>query len=328
MHQHWERHHGPAAGTTGLAYHPAFLEHDTGPMHPERSERLRAVLARLDRSGLRQELTAVPVRDAEDAWLTRVHTPGYVADVKAACRMAEFQPVHLDADTPVSAGSEGAARKAAGAVMAAADRVVAGELGNAFCLVRPPGHHAMPDRGMGFCVFNSVAVGARYLQRRHGLERVLIVDWDVHHGNGTQAAFWDDPTVLYFSAHQYPFYPGTGAADERGAGDGEGTTLNAPLPAGSDDKTYLDLFERVLVPAAEAFRPDFVLVSAGFDAHRSDPLGSMRLTEEGFGRLTGVLTGLAGHLCGGRLVSVLEGGYDLEGLAACVAAHLEALKTA
>jgi len=326
MHQHWERSGGATTGTTGLAYHPASLEHDTGPMHPERPERIRAVLSLLDRSGLRQELAAVPVRDAEDAWLTQVHTPQYVAEVTAASRLAIGHPVYLGHETPVSAGSAGAARKAAGAVLAAADRVMAGELKNAFCLVRPPGHHAVADHAMGFCVFNNVAVGARYLQRRHGVGRVLIVDWDVHHGNGTQAAFWTDPTVFYFSVHQYPFYPGSGAADERGAGAGEGTTLNAPLPAGSDDKAYLDLFERVLVPAAEGFGPDFVLVSAGFDAHRAEFLGDMRLTEDGFARLTGVVKGLADRLCGGRLVSVLEGGYDLDALAGSVAAHLAALK--
>jgi len=324
MHQHWER---GGRSATGLAYHPAFLEHDTGPMHPERPERIRAVLSRLDRAGLRQELKSVPVRDAEDAWLRRVHTAEHVARVERAGRQAAGGGLAwLDHETPVSAGSVGAARKAAGAVLGAVDAVMAGEVANAFCLVRPPGHHAEPDRAMGFCVFNSVAVGARYAQRRHGLDRVLVVDWDVHHGNGTQAAFWTDPSVLYFSVHQYPFYPGSGAASERGGGAGEGTTLNVPLAAGSGDKDYLDAFERVLVPAAAGFRPDFVLVSAGFDAHPAEFLGNMRVSTEGFAALTGIVKGLAEDLCGGRLVSVLEGGYDLDALGECVAAHLGALK--
>jgi acetoin utilization deacetylase AcuC-like enzyme len=325
MHQHWER--GTPA-VTALAYDPAFLEHDTGPMHPERPERIRAVLARLDRAGLRQDLVTVPVREAEDAWLTLVHRPEHVATVEAAGRQAGAGLIYLDPDTPVSAGSVPAARKAAGAVMGAVDRVMAGEAANAFCLVRPPGHHAEPGRAMGFCLFNNVAVAARYLQRHHGIGRVLVVDWDVHHGNGTQAAFWTDPSVFYFSIHQYPYYPGTGAADERGAGEGEGTTLNRPVGAGCGDKEYLQVFEADLVPAAEAFGPDFVLVSAGFDAHRDDPLAGMAVTSDGFGRLSAVVRNLADRLCGGRLVSVLEGGYDLDALAESVAAHLEALRGA
>ncbi|MBI5136019.1 MAG: histone deacetylase [Nitrospirae bacterium] len=310
---------------TGLVYHPAYLNHDTGAMHPECPDRLRAVLAGLDRSGLRPALTPVSPYDAEAAWLGLVHTPSHLARVEAAAGMAWGGNVYLDPDTPVSPGSRQAARKAAGGVLAAIDRVVAGELDNAFCLVRPPGHHAEPNRAMGFCLYNNVAIGARYLQRRHGLERVLIVDWDVHHGNGTQAAFWTDPSVLYYSIHQYPFYPGSGAADERGAGAGEGTTVNCPMAAGCGDVDYLNELERVLLPAAERFRPHFILVSAGFDAHLDDPLAHMRVSADGFGRMTLLVRDLAARLCGGRLVTVLEGGYDLDALAASVNAHVAAL---
>jgi acetoin utilization deacetylase AcuC-like enzyme len=324
MHQHVEDEAHAATGT-GLVYHPDCLRHDTGPWHPEGPERLRAVLSHLDRTGLRGALTPIPARDAEPGWLTAVHRPEHVAQVEAACRMARGRHVFLDHETPVSEGSWDAIRKAAGGALAAVDKVMAGEVRNAFCLIRPPGHHAEPDRVMGFCLINNVAVAARYVQRRHGLARVAILDFDVHHGNGTQAAFWSDPSVLYGSIHQYPFYPGTGAASERGGGAGEGFTLNCPLAAGGGDKAFEDALENVLLPAAEAFGPDFVLVSAGFDAHPADPLGSMAVTEAGFKRLTRGIRRLADAKCGGRLVSVLEGGYDLDALGACVAAHLEAL---
>lgn len=323
MHQHFE---GSAHGATGLVYHPDCLGHDTGPWHPESPERLRAILAHLDRTGLRAELTAIPARDAEPGWLTAVHRPEHVAQIEAACRMAHGRHVFVDHETPVSEGSWAAIRKAAGGTLAAVDKVMAGEVKNAFCLIRPPGHHAEPNRAMGFCLINNVAVAARYAQRRYGLARVAILDFDVHHGNGTQAAFWSDPTVLYGSIHQYPFYPGTGAASERGGGGGEGTILNCPLEAGGGDKEFEDALEGVLLPAAEAFDPDFVLVSAGFDAHRADPLGAMAVTEEGFGCLTRAIRRLADAKCHGRLVSVLEGGYDLDTLGACAAAHLTALK--
>lgn len=310
---------------TGLVYHPAYLEHDTGRYHPECPERLRAVLTALDRTGLRGELVPVKPRDAGPAWLSLVHSPEHIAHVSAAGKMAATGTVALDPDTAVSKGSVPAALKAAGGVLAAVDQVMAGKLDNAFCLVRPPGHHAEPGRAMGFCLYNSVAIAARYLQRRHGMKRVLIVDWDVHHGNGTQAAFWDDPSVLYYSIHQYPFYPGSGAEAERGAGEGEGATLNSPMSAGCGDTDYLNEMERALVPAAREFRPDFVLVSAGFDAHRDDPLGGMGITETGFAEMTGLVRELADS-AGGKLVSVLEGGYNLDALAASILAHLMRLK--
>jgi len=314
--------------TTGLVYHPIFLAHDTGIMHPECPERLRAILTELDRSGLRADLTEVAPRDAADAWITQVHVKAHLAHVADAALMATANTVYLDPDTPVSPDSREAALKAAGGVMAAADKVMAGEIDNGFCLVRPPGHHAEPDRAMGFCLFNSVAIAARYLQRHHGLEKILIVDWDVHHGNGTQAAFYADPTVLYYSIHQYPYYPGTGAATETGTGEGQGTTVNTPMDAGCGDGDYLNALERDLIPAAEAFGPDFILISCGFDAHRADPLAGMALSDDGFARMTALVTELAARLCGGRVVSVLEGGYDLEALARSAHAHVSGLQAA
>jgi acetoin utilization deacetylase AcuC-like enzyme len=200
-----------------------------------------------------------------------------------------------------------------------------GRIKSAFCAVRPPGHHADSRRAMGFCLFNNVAVAARYLQQHHGLDRILIVDWDVHHGNGTQEIFYEDPTVFYFSTHQYPHYPGTGTEDERGRGAGEGFTLNCPLPAGTGDHVYLEIFEKVLVPAAKGFRPDFVLISSGFDAHRDDPLAGMCLTGHGYAGMTRILRQIADLHCGGRIVSCLEGGYNLEALADSAEAHLEVL---
>jgi acetoin utilization deacetylase AcuC-like enzyme len=209
--------------------------------------------------------------------------------------------------------------------MAAVDAVLSGEVRNAFCAVRPPGHHATADRSMGFCLLNNVAIAARYIQKRHKLPKVLVVDWDVHHGNGTQEMFYADPSVFYFSVHRYPFYPGTGSAEQHGAGKGKGATLNVPLPAGSGDREFLRAFSEKLVPAAGQYHPDFVLVSAGFDAHRDDPLGGMRVTTEGFAEMTRIVKRIAEEHCQGRLVSVLEGGYDLDGLAASVAAHLRIL---
>jgi len=214
---------------------------------------------------------------------------------------------------------------AAGGVLAAIDAVMEQKVTNAFCAVRPPGHHALENRAMGFCIFNNVAIGTRYIQEKHNLPKVLIVDWDVHHGNGTQAAFYDDPNVLYFSVHQYPFYPGSGSQAEQGRGKGLKTNINVPLPAGSGDESYVKAFEEKLAPAASSFAPDFVLVSAGFDAHKGDLLGGMRVTEQGFAKLTQIVKSIAEKCCSGRLVSVLEGGYGMEGLAASVEAHIRVL---
>jgi acetoin utilization deacetylase AcuC-like enzyme len=214
---------------------------------------------------------------------------------------------------------------AAGGVLAACDEVMEGRAGRAFCAVRPPGHHASADVGMGFCIFNNAAVAARYLQKKHGLDRVLIVDWDVHHGNGTQGIFYRDGSVFYFSTHQWPWYPWTGAAEETGEGDGKGATLNVPLPAGSGDPEFIEAFEGKLRPAMDRFRPDFVLISAGFDSRTADPLGRFRLTDDGFRRLTEIVIAIARDHASGRLVSMLEGGYSLPGLASAVPAHVDAL---
>ncbi|MHC4518875.1 MAG: histone deacetylase family protein, partial [Planctomycetota bacterium] len=212
-----------------------------------------------------------------------------------------------------------------GGVLAAIDAVVQGDVTNAFCAVRPPGHHALEDRAMGFCIFNNVAIGTRYVQQKHDLAKVLIVDWDVHHGNGTQAAFYDDPNVLYFSTHQWPFYPGTGSPLQTGEGAGRDLTINIPLPAGSGDTEYAQAFEEHLRPAALAFRPDFVFISAGFDAQVNDRLGGMKVTPGGFARLTHIVKEIAAKCCRSRLVSVLEGGYGVEALAASAEAHVRAL---
>jgi len=231
-------------------------------------------------------------------------------------------------DTTLCKDTLTAALLAAGGVMAAVDAVVAGEVKNAFCVVRPPGHHAGPGKGMGFCVFNNLAIATRYAQKRHKLAKVLIADWDVHHGNGTQDVFYEDPSVLFFSTHQSPWYPGTGRADETGAGKGKGTTMNCPFPAGSGRKQILGAFADKLVPAAEKFKPEIVMISAGFDSRAGDPLGRFTLTDDDFADLTKLCLGIARRHAAGRVVSVLEGGYDLKGLAAASAAHVKALSEA
>jgi acetoin utilization deacetylase AcuC-like enzyme len=301
---------------------PLFLEHDTGPGHAERPARLTAVHRALEGSGLLSDALRLAPQAASAEDLLRVHPAAHVARLREACARA---PAALDEDTPVSARSYEVALQAAGGVLAACDAVVAGRARNAFCAIRPPGHHAEPARPMGFCLLNNIAVAARYLQERHGVGKILIVDWDVHHGNGTQAVFWEDPSVLFASSHQWPLYPGTGAREERGEGRGRGSTLNLPRAAGAGDREVLEAYRRELLPAARAFRPEFVLVSAGFDAHREDPLAQLEMTEDGFAELTREVRALAEDVCGGRLVSLLEGGYDLEALGASVVAHVREL---
>ncbi len=312
-----------ATGKTGFVYDDVYLEHKTGPGHPERPERLEAIIARLEQTSLRDRLTPIEAAPADEKWITAVHQPEYLERIQRSCREKSG---YVDSmDVPVSDRSYEAALLAAGGLLAAVDAVVQRRVRNAFCAVRPPGHHALSNRAMGFCLLNNVAIAARYLQKKHELSKILIVDWDVHHGNGTQDTFYDDPTVFYFSTHQYPFYPGSGAAEETGRGEGRGFTLNVPLPAGRGDREYRRVFEEQLVPAAMAFDPQFVLISAGFDAHEDDLLGQMNVTAEGFAELTRVVDRIAEKCCDGRLVSVLEGGYGLEGLAASVEAHLRVL---
>ena len=301
---------------TGFVYHPDYLKHDMGAGHPESPDRLRAIVSRLEASGALDRLVRIEPASVADEWITQVHEASYLTTLKS--RAPVIGRVSLDPDTSMSAGSLPAAYLAAGGALAAADAIMARTVDNAFCALRPPGHHAEKDRAMGFCLFNNVAIAARYLQRRHGVARVLIVDWDVHHGNGTQHTFDDDPSVLFFSTHQYPHYPGTGGSIERGKGKGEGLTINVPMSTGQGDEDYREVFEQLLVPAADSFKPDFVLISAGFDAHRDDPLASMGLTEEGYAALTGIVAGIARRHSKGRILSCLEGGYNLNALAASV----------
>lgn len=304
---------------TAFVFDERYLDHDTGPGHPERPDRIRAIGSRLRTSGLYERLAHITPHHADVAWLETVHPASYITSIQAAC---DAGLDHLDADTALSPESYRTALLAVGGALAACDAVMSGEAANSFCAARPPGHHAERDRAMGFCLFNTVAVAARYLQQKHGIGRVLILDWDVHHGNGTQHIFESDPTVYYISTHQWPLYPGTGAAGERGVGAGEGYTLNLPLAAGSGDDEYMAAFAQA-EPEIERFAPEFILISAGFDAHHRDPLAGMRVSEEGFRRMTRMMLDLAAKHCGGRFVAVLEGGYDLEGLAGSVEVCLE-----
>jgi acetoin utilization deacetylase AcuC-like enzyme len=298
---------------TGLVYDPVFLQHDAGWGHPERRQRLEAIVGRLEQSGLRDDLVAIDSPEVDLTWLQQVHDPQYPELVEKVCAMgSSMLPT---GDTNICADSYGISRQAAGGVLAACDAIMAGDVRNAFCAVRPPGHHATVGGGMGFCVFNNVAVAARYLQRHHGLERIAILDWDVHHGNGTQDIFYEDPTVLFASTHLWPFYPGTGSVGETGRGEGEGSTINVPMSMGDGDDAILDAFDRVFREAVVEFEPDFVLVSAGYDAHHEDLLGQMTVTDEGFQRLSEIVVELAEQCCEGRLLATLEGGYTVDTLA-------------
>ena len=294
-----------------------------GRPHPECPERLDAVLRGLGEAGLLNRLARVDARAATEEELLLCHTREYLSTAKRDVESG--RPYLSTGDTDITANSWEVAARAAGGVLNAVDAVVSGKARNAFCAVRPPGHHATPNRGMGFCLFNNVAIAARHAQRKHGLARVLIVDWDVHHGNGTQDIFYSDPSVFFFSTHQWPLYPGTGRADETGEGAGRGATMNRPFPAGSGRAEILGAVQGSLLPAAERFQPDLVLISAGFDSRAGDPLGRFTLTDRDFADLTRTAIEIADRYAGGRVVSVLEGGYNLEGLARAAAAHVEAL---
>ena len=308
---------------TGIVCDPLCLHHDTGPGHPERPERITAAMRGVAAAGADATTVAIQARDATGDDLLRVHSEAYIERARRDCLDGGGEL--STGDTAVCEASYDAALRAAGGVLAGVDAVMAGTCRNAFCAVRPPGHHATPDRGMGFCIFNNVAIAARYLQRRHGLKRILIADWDVHHGNGTQETFYRDPTVFFFSTHQWPLYPGTGAASERGVGDGMGYTMNVPVAAGSGRQEIVGAFRERLAPAMTRFRPEFVLVSAGFDSRMGDPLGGLLLTDDDFAELTEILMEIAGVFAQGRLVAVLEGGYSLDGLALACEAHVRAL---
>lgn len=310
-------------GGTGLAADPLCLKHDTGYGHPECPERYEAVIAGLEEAGLAERLSPVAGRDVTREELMRVHTSHYL-DL-AENTIKEGMPELTTGDTAVCEASWDVAVRSAGLAVSAVDAVMTGQLRNAFCAVRPPGHHATATRGMGFCIFNNVAVAARHAQRAHGTGRVLIVDWDVHHGNGTQDIFYEDGSVLFFSTHQWPLYPGTGRRTETGSGDGAGLTINCPLREGAGRTEVLGAMREELEPAADRFRPDVVLISAGFDSRAGDPLGGFLLRDEDFAEMTRLVMEIAERHAGGRVVSLLEGGYNLNGLGDAVAAHVRAL---
>jgi acetoin utilization deacetylase AcuC-like enzyme len=295
-----------------------YLKHLPGKGHPERPERIE-VLLDLARELDRETYAVLPPKAASRAAVERVHGVEHVRLVESTSKVNRYA---LDGDTITCRDSYGVGLLAVGGFLVMLDAIAAGENPNGFALVRPPGHHALRNRAMGFCLFNTMAIGAEYLKRAYGAKKILIVDWDVHHGNGTQDAFYDDPSVLFISTHQFPFYPGSGAVKEIGMGSGEGFTINVPLPAGCADRQYLQVFQDVIAPAAESFQPEWILVSAGFDPHRRDPLGGMGVSERGFGAMARALLLLADKFCAGRIGFLLEGGYDLTGLRDSVAAVL------
>ncbi len=309
--------------TTLLYTHPSSLAHDTGPGHPEQQARAKVIYGAIEREEQKGGLTGVVRREAPEATreqLERVHDARFVQAILDAVPDQGY--VRIDADTVMSPASGEAALCQAGAVCAAVDAVIGGEADNAMCALRPPGHHAEPDRAMGFCLFNGIAVGAMQAIAAHGLEKVAIYDFDVHHGNGTQAAFEHEPRVQYLSTHQWPLFPGTGAKEETGVGN----IVNRPLPSGTGSRAWRDVVEGDVLTAMDDFSPDLVMISAGFDAHRADPLASMELVEDDFAWVTEELVALAKRHAEGRVVSVLEGGYDLAALTNSFLAHLDALK--
>jgi acetoin utilization deacetylase AcuC-like enzyme len=323
-----------------------FTEHDTGPTHPERPDRIRAIATAVRQAGLvtssnpfadhsqdfqlrpllGEPLLEIAAAPADPRWLESVHTSRHIQHVRHTCQRGGG--VLDQADTPVGPKSYEIALLAVGAVLNCCDAVIGGRALRAFAAVRPPGHHAEPDAPMGFCLFNNVAIAARYLQKKHGLGKLAIVDFDVHHGNGTQAVFESDPSVLFISLHQDPrtCYPGSGYSWETGQGSAVGTKLNIPMAPGCGDEEYSQVFTDRVIPALEAFGPKMLLISAGFDAHADDPLANMELSEEGFARMTSLLAGFSESHCGGRIVSVLEGGYNLRALGRCVVRHLAVLR--
>ena len=291
----------------GLVYDPIFLEHDTGS-HPENAMRLQYILETLEDYGIREKMVEIEPIGASVEQLAVFHKVGYIEKV---AKFAETGGGHLDADTVISRKSYEAAIKAAGGVITAVDHVLDGQFNSAFALVRPPGHHAVAARAMGFCLFDNVVVGAMHARKHHGIKRILIIDWDVHHGNGTAEAFNADPDVLYFSTHQQGIYPGTGRVSEVGSGSGEGFTINVPLTKGTGDSGFYYVFTRLLEPVVRQFKPELIIVSSGFDAHHADPLAGLELTCNGFAQISGIVKKLADEVCDGRVVLALEGGYNL-----------------
>jgi acetoin utilization deacetylase AcuC-like enzyme len=303
----------------GLVYHPTYLLHETR-VHPENKLRLIKILKYLEESKIRDNLFYIPPRLASIEEISLIHPLTYIKMIERACQTNKRS---LDPDTQICPKSYEVALLAAGGVISAIDAVMKGEkVKRAFALIRPPGHHAEPDRGMGFCIFNNVAIGAKYAQNKYEIKKILIIDFDVHHGNGTQLVFYDDPTVLYCSIHQYPFYPGTGTQLEKGEGKGEGFTINIPLPAKSGDSEYIQAFKSYIYPQAVEFNPQLVLVSAGFDGYKDDPVGGMNLTNEGYKHLSKMICDIANQTCDGKIVSCLEGGYNVDALPILVEEYL------
>lgn len=306
---------------TMLVYDDIYLEHDTG-LHPENPQRLINTCEHLKTTGMWNRLLVKKPRKAEEDELRFVHTARHCEIVKTTSLRGGG---YLDPDTVVSKRSYEAALFAAGGVLTAIDSIVKKDSVNAFCMVRPPGHHATSDRVMGFCLFNNAAIGARYAQKKHGLRKIAIFDWDVHHGNGTQDIFYDDPSVLYFSIHRYPFYPGSGESDETGTGNGNGFTINKPFYYGTAREDILKETSAVLTKQFREFKPDLIIISAGFDGYKNDPIGGIGLDINDYRKMTEMVVETANKCCEGRIVSTLEGGYDLNGLPLCVEAHLESM---
>jgi len=305
----------------GFVYDSIYLEHDTGH-HVENSQRLEAIISHLNETGLKRQLTSIKPRAASIEELSLVHREQHISHIR---EVAQRGGGWLDPDTVASPKSYEAAVYAAGGTMKATEVVMSGEVNSAFALVRPPGHHATPTRAMGFCLFNNIAIATRYALSKYKLERILIIDFDVHHGNGTQETFYDNPQVLYISTHEYPFYPGTGDIEEIGSGAGKGTTLNIPLPAGCGDDEYLQVFEQIIIPAAKRFNPQLIMVSAGYDTHWADGLALMQVSVTGFAQIAKAIKGLADEQCNGHLVLTLEGGYNFTALAASIKATFDML---
>jgi len=305
----------------GYVYDPIYLKHDTGE-HVENGGRLEAIISHLEETGLKKQLTLIKPRPASVEELALVHTKQHISYIRGVAKRGGGW---IDADTVMSPDSYDVALYAAGGVIAAAEAVMEGKVNSAFALVRPPGHHATRHQAMGFCLFNNIAITTEQAMAQYKLERILIIDFDVHHGNGTQENFYDRPEVMYISTHEYPFYPGTGSVSETGRGLGRGTTVNIPLPAGCGDNEYLRAFKQVIAPAARRFKPQLILVSAGYDTHWADGLALMQLSVSGFGKIARIISDLASELCDGRLAFTLEGGYHLTALAASVKATLDVL---
>ena len=308
---------------TGYISDPFYLKHKNEP-HPENPGRLNAIQKNIESSKYYNNLTLIQPRKATVEDIAKVHGTGYIRSVEDSCRNGVR---NLDADTVISSDSYQAALLSAGAGLEALDKILEGTVGNAFCAVRPPGHHAEQNKAMGFCLFNNVGVIARYAQDVKNIQKIFIFDWDVHHGNGTQHSFYKDSSIYYSSIHQYPFYPGTGGVDDTGTGDGLGSNLNLPMQAYSCDADYINVIEHKLIPVIQKYNPDLIIISAGFDAHENDPLAQINLSTDCYGKMTQKLMEIANDVCNGRILSMLEGGYDYSALADSVQLHVETLSS-